>query len=419
MNAVGKTTISATYTTTGPNDKYKTTKVSYELTVTNLVPQSNKFWKFADYKTGDVATTTTTDNLEIVATSSKKVTIAEEERTINSVGFTKKLQLNGTSDGDYRYIHFVVEPNKKIYVYHKAGGSSRKLKIDLNSKGGTNLLNKDASTTGDVYSTIYTGTENAEIFIYSGNSGIDIFGIKVTPAHTVTYALNGGTGTLPTESKKGTGDKFNLHNGTTDITAPDGKEFDGWSDGTSTYAGGAEYTMPDDDVILTAQWKSAETKYTVTYDVNGGGSCATASATQPTVGAALTLPNPTWDGYTLDGWYNAGIKIGDAGAEYTPKANITLYAKWTDNTEGKLFSYVDGNYGDMFQAYDGSGWVTADTNNKNKTFGTTGAPQYIITKGTWEKKNNSISALAKFIYGTTEMSIVIPSGYAATVKILS
>ena len=161
------------------------------------------------------------------------------------------------------------------------------------------------------------------------------------------------------------------------------------------------------------------TKYTVTYDVNGGGSCATASETQASAGAALTLPTPTWTGYTFNGWYNAGSKIGDADAKYTPTADITLYAKWTDNTEGKLFSYVDGNYGNKFRAFDDSGWVTANADNKSKTFTdvTTGA-QYIITNGTWEKKNNSISALAKFKNGTTGMSIKIPTGYQATVKIL-
>lgn len=163
------------------------------------------------------------------------------------------------------------------------------------------------------------------------------------------------------------------------------------------------------------------TKFTVTYNANGG-TCGTTSATQASEGASLSLPTPTWTGYTFNGWYNAGTKIGDAGGSYTPTANITLYAKWTDNTEGKLFSYIDGNYGDKFQAFDGSGWVSADATDKSKTFtdGTTGA-QFVITNGAWDKKSNSISALAKYKAGSgsssSSMKVVVPSGYKATVKI--
>ncbi len=186
---------------------------------------------------------------------------------------------------------------------------------------------------------------------------------------------------------------------------------------SSTTTATATFTLPAYGVTVNATFEAA--KYTVTYDVNGGGSCATASEKQASAGAAVTLPTPTWDGYTFNGWYNAGTKIGDAGDSYTPTANITLYAKWTDNIEGKLFSYVDGNYGDKFQAFDASGWVTANGSNKSKTFtdGTTGA-QFVVENGAWDKKDNSISALAKLVKGTSTMSIVIPAGYLATVKIL-
>ena len=48
--------------------------------------------------------------------------------------------------------------------------------------------------------------------------------------YTVTYALNGGTGTTPTEASKASGATFSLHNGTTGITAPSGKIFSQWKD---------------------------------------------------------------------------------------------------------------------------------------------------------------------------------------------
>ena len=160
--------------------------------------------------------------------------------------------------------------------------------------------------------------------------------------------------------------------------------------------------------------------YTVTYNANCG-TCSTESDVQPSYGASLTLPTPTFSGCTFDGWYNNGTKIGDAGASYTPTADITLYAKWTDNTPGKLFSYIDGNYGDAFKSFDGTDVVknnqTVSGKDKIFTDGTTGA-QFVISKGAWDGKSNSIAALAKFANGTSGMSVVIPEGKVATVKIL-
>ena len=77
------------------------------------------------------------------------------------------------------------------------------------------------------------------------------------PTYAVTYALgrcNGadyaGTTDLPTEAEKEGNAKFKL------AAAPvwENHSFMGWSDGTKTYAAGAEYTMPDKAVTLTAQW---------------------------------------------------------------------------------------------------------------------------------------------------------------------
>ena len=46
--------------------------------------------------------------------------------------------------------------------------------------------------------------------------------------------------------------------------------------------------------------------------------------------ASVTLPTPSRPGYVFDGWYtNSGTLIGGAGDSYTPTANITLTAHWT------------------------------------------------------------------------------------------
>ena len=77
---------------------------------------------------------------------------------------------------------------------------------------------------------------------------------------------------------------------------------------------------------------------TVTYDATtNGGSCETASATF--TGTALTLPEATKSGWQFDGWFTTanddsetGVLVGEAGETYTPSANITLFARFTETT---------------------------------------------------------------------------------------
>ena len=72
--------------------------------------------------------------------------------------------------------------------------------------------------------------------------------------------------------------------------------------------------------------------YTVTFNAGTNGTCGTASLTEASAGAGVTLPAVTPNsGYAFNGWYTAaseGIKIGDAGDTYNPTANITLYAQY-------------------------------------------------------------------------------------------
>ena len=267
--------------------------------------------------------------------------------------------------------------------------------------GATVTIRPSANQLGayiEVYGTIKTYD------VTKGNHTNGDFTIATSPA------AEGATVTLTATPSAGydfTGWEILKTDGGSDVTASVSL--------SSATASPATFTMPAYGVTVNATFATA--RYTVTYNANGG-TCATASEKQATSGAAVTLPTPTFEGCTFDGWYNAGTKIGDAAASYTPTADITLYAKWTDNSEGKLFSYIDGNYGDKFQAFDGSGWVSGNGSNKNKTFEDASGAKFVVTKGAWDNKNNSISALAKFANGTSGMSVVIPEGKVATVKIL-
>lgn len=75
-------------------------------------------------------------------------------------------------------------------------------------------------------------------------------------------------------------------------------------------------------------------EFTITFNANGG-SCSTASMTAVCEEAVGTLPTPTRDYYTFDGWFTAtsgGTKITSSYA-FETDTPVTLYAQWTLNPE--------------------------------------------------------------------------------------
>lgn len=73
--------------------------------------------------------------------------------------------------------------------------------------------------------------------------------------------------------------------------------------------------------------------FTVSFNVNGSGGTNPSSVTQTTAGGSVTLAAAqTRTGFTFGGWNTSTNGTGtnyNAGASYTPTADITLYAKWT------------------------------------------------------------------------------------------
>ncbi|MCQ2323782.1 MAG: M6 family metalloprotease domain-containing protein [Paludibacteraceae bacterium] len=105
---------------------------------------------------------------------------------------------------------------------------------------------------------------------------------------------------------------------------------------------------------------------TVTFDYNGNGQSNTQVSTS--CGAtSVTLPTPTaWAHHTCEGWFTAatdGIKVGEVGGSYTPTANITLYAHWTEETQHTATFYNMGEvYGTSQSLYEGESITKPGTN---------------------------------------------------------
>ena len=161
-----------------------------------------------------------------------------------------------------------------------------------------------------------------------GNGTVHI-GAAPAVTKTVTYDLNDGTGTVKTEDRV-VGIGFNL------ATAPtrDGYEFLGWNDGTKTFDAGAEYTMPDNNVTFTAQWK--QTKFMVRYEANGATSGTVPKEESVLAGTKINVQTSDLkrDGYDFDGWLcSFDNAVHEAGYTFTmPDKDVTITAQWKEKT---------------------------------------------------------------------------------------
>ena len=210
-------------------------------------------------------------------------------------------------------------------------GSTIKSKFTLTPSGGFYLLGGD----------MYTGANSADVVLAKG--------------FTITYNANGGTG-APAAQSKGTGESVKISS-----TKPtrSGYTFKNWntlSDGNGiTYNPGDTYSE-NADLNLYAQWTSSEssgegstaTKYTLTYNPNGGSVYPTSK--QLAAGEKYgTLPIPKREGYTFDGWYTSpysyfATKV--SADTVMGSFNVTIYAHWTENVKTYTVKYNgNGNTG--------------------------------------------------------------------------
>ena len=171
---------------------------------------------------------------------------------------------------------------------------------------------------------------------YSLSANLTLFAKWSYTNFSVTYALNGGTGTLPTSGTKTISETFTVA-AATGLSKP-GFSFGGWNDGTNTYRAGSVYTVGSANVTLTARWIAL---YLITFDKNGATSGSAPSGTTYVAGdTGISLPTAggmSKSGYIFDGW--STTPTGSlATSPFTTNADVTLYAKWSLATISITFS---------------------------------------------------------------------------------
>lgn len=97
--------------------------------------------------------------------------------------------------------------------------------------------------------------------------------------------------------------------------------------GTLAACGGGTGASDSSSAGQPSQSTPAAKYYTVTFDADGG-KLTGGTSVQVEQGKSVTLPSAEKEGYTLTGWFDGDTLAGEAGASYTPTANVTLKARW-------------------------------------------------------------------------------------------
>ena len=149
-------------------------------------------------------------------------------------------------------------------------------------------------------------------------------------SYTVTYNLNGASGTAPTDLSSPYAKGQNVTVTATEPTRS-GYSFAGWNtqaDGNGTdYASSSTITSIAADVVLYAKWTVVQT-FTVSYAANGGSGAPSQSTHNENTTVTVSSTQPTRSGYRFVEWQNSGGTAYDPSDTFTITGNVTLTAQW-------------------------------------------------------------------------------------------
>ncbi|MCL2690485.1 MAG: InlB B-repeat-containing protein, partial [Chitinispirillia bacterium] len=171
----------------------------------------------------------------------------------------------------------------------------------------------------------------------------DFFG----PRYTITYNVNGGSGTTPTAQIVDAGSSVSLASGS-GITRT-GFVFSSWntnSSGTGTnYGAGSSFT-PTNNITLFARWTAVGSNtFTITFNTNGGNTISPSTGTTGTDGRLSSLPAPTRSGFTFNGWFTAATGGTAVTTNTVFSSNQTIFAQWTSAIQFTITYNVNGGTG--------------------------------------------------------------------------
>lgn len=212
-------------------------------------------------------------------------------------------------------------------TYQAAGGSTTPISGSY-TIGQTFALANAITRTGYTFTGWNNGSQTlaAGTSILVGTSDMTFTAQWTANVYTVTYDLNGGTGTAIANAS--------YTYGSSALTLPlvgdrvrTNHTFGGWSTVKGGTTVGLTYS-PASTMTLFAVWTLNQ--YAVTFNGNAV-NVSNTTETYTAGGSALILPIVTRAGFVFKGWYSAstnGTLIGQSGASYTPTTTGSIYARW-------------------------------------------------------------------------------------------
>ena len=263
--------------------------------------------------------------------------VAETVKRISATQFTVKMKVSWSC---------VSSGNKTDYGMKATSGDST---VTINTEGtkrssasgyltGTYTVNKNVAVSNKSITVTFENfnewhDDSAE---HSITLTVDV---PAWTSYTISYNVNGGSGTIASQTK------WHGEDLTITSTKPTktGCTFIGWALTKENADAGSWYYPPgstcgqNKNLTLYAVWK--ENTYTVTYNANGGTGAPTAQT--KTYGTTLKLSSvkPTKAGCIFKGWATSasGAVAYAAGGNYTANTGVTLYAVWeSDYTKPRI-----------------------------------------------------------------------------------
>ena len=264
-----------------------------------------------------------TPNAEFVFDTSKQI-----------MGYGTKSGLEGLGKNNFQYIPFLA--GLQIYDYI---GQEKYLRFDGNTEFSKIAKVELTCASDNAYITVTLidgGIIDITFFGRADSGGSTKTGAIKVSDNVVYYLTDGDTSATNTTW---TIDSYSF-------TGNNGVTIENTSQVFNNCASG---TLPSGSFGTTIN-------YTVSYDANGG-NCGQTTGYATSASATVTLPTPTRSGYAFAGWYtaaNGGTKVGDAGASYTPSANITLYAQWAKLGSVVTYNANGGSCGTTSAIFEGT-----------------------------------------------------------------
>ena len=210
-------------------------------------------------------------------------------------------------------------PSKNSDSYTVGSAVARLALVGTMAKNGYNFGGWATQAVGTVMSDSFTVAANTTLFAQ-----------WTVASFTLTYNLDGGTGTVDSPTAVNYLQQFNLapSTGFTKTIGSDLYAFVAWSANSATYNPGQSYFMPAANLTFTATWTRI---YNVTYSFSGG-SVANAIADQQKIALdtiTVTSIVPTRTGYNFLHWVDQSGETATAGATYIVRdGHYLLYAQW-------------------------------------------------------------------------------------------